>query len=617
MVLALSALAGAVLTDTARADEIVTKSGTVYQGKILSEDDSFFVIETPALGRMRIARIDVLKWFRDGDKPPVEQPAPTPPADAKPADGKPADGKPADAKPADPKDLGAEPAPKPGDASGNASNGKPPAEPKAPEPRKDPKPPEPSPEQQAAATAAQREVDRRRSRIVRRTDPASRQPQADDAPQSADVAPVDAAHATVGGQQLAKAEKGAWIVVLQPPRQFQAAQGAIELGRRVYARLEMAGVSSAWISVPYTAGEERVPIRLSEVQRHVVVKTSASRVSMIEGVAQGDWLRARLDDGSYVSGQLAGCQDGSVTIQMVRDDGPGDVVEVALPRIVQVDGLRRSSTAHAALLDASIGEAIGVMLWPDGNEIVGTLRERSERAVAIEAADGTRRTIALAAPIADVRRVPPKWRDLCKTLKPGSTVQFRTTEEFRDARVERDFVAALASITPYAISVTESVSASGTDNAGVAVLPYETITFLAAVDLARDGAAAHRAERLAKSMRRTDLPLLPGAPASQAAGVAAGSGVTTVTDGKVVSHVFVTVPFDGEVFGIRVGDRVTDLEDRTDLHFDTTVVPRLLEGESRPAEMISNSLRGLRVALLLGPGATVTAIEISARSPSE
>ena len=39
-------------------------------------------------------------------------------------------------------------------------------------------------------------------------------------------------------------------------------------------------------------------------------------------------------------------------------------------------------------------------------------------------------------------------------------------------------------------------------------------------------------------------------------------GVSAVTDGRVVTHVFVTAPFDGEVFGIRLGERATEAIDR-------------------------------------------------------
>ena len=75
-----------------------------------------------------------------------------------------------------------------------------------------------------------------------------------------------------------------------------------------------------------------------------------------------------------------------------------------------------------------------------------------------------------------------------------------------------------------------------------------------------------------------------------------------MTDGKVVRHVFITAPFTGPVFGMHVGDRLSDAQDLTDLRFDTFVTPhRTSAAEAAPAEAVSNSLEGLRVTLLLDP----------------
>src|SRR5262245_16880605 len=80
---------------TAHADELVTKSGTKYTGRIVSEDDSTVTIDTAALGRLNLAKADLAKVSRD--------PKPGAKGDAAGKPGEPA-GKSADpaGKPADP-----------------------------------------------------------------------------------------------------------------------------------------------------------------------------------------------------------------------------------------------------------------------------------------------------------------------------------------------------------------------------------------------------------------------------------------------------------------------------------------------------------------------------------
>src|SRR5262249_14355492 len=155
-----------------------------------------------------------------------------------------------------------------------------------------------------------------------------------------------------------------------------------------------------------------------------------------------------------------------------------------------------------------------------------------------------------------------------------SIVRAKSAEEFPDARVERDVVGRVVAITPYAMTLDTPD--------GLLALPFEAVVGLDAVD-----PDPSTAKPLRKSTCPGPRPVLPGDPAAKAKGLDAAKGVTAVTDGDVVRHVFVTAPFAGEVFGVRLRDKAEQARERTDLRFDTVVVPRRRDGvENKPAEIV-------------------------------
>jgi hypothetical protein len=531
----------AALASAAPADEVVLRSGATYSGKLVAEDDTTVTIDTPDLGRMRLPKSDVDRVKR------AEAPAAPAPDAAAGADA--------------------------GAAKRRA------AAPKA-----------------AARTAEERESRRKASKIVRRTEP-----QAETAARTAEAAPEREQTKIVGGI-LGKVERGSWLVLFQPPRPFAAAPLAIELGRRTFARLEMAGVSAVWLCVPEAAGERRAPVAMSDVQRHVVVRSDASRIRMIEGVDKGDWLRARLADGSTFEGQLDGIGESTVVVSRAGEDGAPATTEIDARTLIEVDGLMRQTGAHAALADAATGEPVALTFWPDGREIVGYLRERTDVHVVIETQGRGNVTVPRNSPLAEVRRVPPKWREAVRALPVGTAVHVRSAEDFPDARVERDLVGTLAALTAHAVVLA--------GDKGATVVPFDQVRWLAVCESETEAAAAKT--RRASSYR-CDLPIVPGAPCEKAAGLDPAQGVSAATDGRTVTHVFVTSPFDGEVYGVRLGQKIGETPNATDLRFDTVVTPRSAAEDFKPAEMTSTTIDGMRVTLLLDDEGAVTAVELVAR----
>jgi hypothetical protein len=546
-----SVLTLVALAVAARGDEVVTKSGTIYAGRVLAEDETSVTVDTAALGPVKLARADVTKVSRDAAAPTAATPS-TAPAEAASA----------------------------------------PAAPNVAKPK-----PAPLVEDVATLSAEEREARRQASKIVRRTAPtASKRP---DASTSGAATAVEE-RPTLGGTQLARTPPGSWVVVFEPPRQFEAAPSGVQIGRRVYARLESTGVASAWLASPYADGERRSAVRLADVQRHCVLPPDGSRLRMIEGVEKGAWLRVRLEDDTTAEGSLTEAHAGVVVLSKCLPDGAPQRVEVPDAKIVEVDGLLRSTSTRLAINDLAVGEAVGMTLWPDGREIVGTLQDRTERVATIVDVDGDVVRVPVDGPIADVRRVPARLRSAVADLQRTGFARVRSSEEFADARVDRDVVGAVVALTAYALSLDTGE--------GVVVTPFDAMTALTAADA--DMARVRRK----KSTRACDLHVLPGDGVEKLKTLEPLDGVAVVADGRAVRAVVVTAPFEGPVFGIRLGDRATTAQERTDLRFDTTVVPRPhADGRAPPTEMTSHTLAGLRVTMLVDAGGVVSTIELASR----
>jgi hypothetical protein len=322
---------------------------------------------------------------------------------------------------------------------------------------------------------------------------------------------------------------------------------------------------------------------------------------MLEGIDQGAWLRVRLDDGVVLQGALKSVQNGIATLAQTGADGKPASIDVIDRRIVEIDGLVRSTATRFAVAETAVGEHVAVTTWPDGREIVGVLKERDAKALTVESADGRATKFAVDGPIAELHRVPGKWRVLASNLDPKMRIHAKSVEEFPDARVERDVVGRVAAVTAYALTLNTPE--------GLLVLPFESLTAFEAGEF-----ESVPTKPMKESDRVCKLPALPGDPAEKAAGLDPNEGVSIVTDGTTVKHVFVSAPFAGEVFGIKIHDRVADAQERTDLRFDSTVAPRAgVDTFAKPAETTSNSLAGMRVTLVLDANQTVSAIEVAAR----
>jgi hypothetical protein len=352
------------------------------------------------------------------------------------------------------------------------------------------------------------------------------------------------------------------------------------------------------------AGDEQILTRLADVQRHVTLKMGQSRLArMVEGIDRGAWLRVRLDDGSVVQGMLQSVEGNVLGLQRPKADGTLEGVEVAEEKVIELDGLLRSTSTRLILNDLAAGEPIALMMWPEAREVVGVLKARTDLLLTVDTGEGGVVTVPVEGPVAEARRVPAKWRNIVASFSTKTTAHARSAEDFADARVERDLIGTVSALTAYAL-VLDTPD-------GVLVLPWDTLTQVSGTDTTSEAALA---KPMKKSERAYRIPVKPGDPADKAKEADAESGVSVVTDGSRVKNVLVSAPYDGDVFGISLGDRVDDAEDRTDIRFDTIVTQRrsgVLDG--KPSELISNSLEHVRVTLLLDSSGSVSAIELGAR----
>lgn len=586
-VLVLAAAGTLLAAADARGDEVVLKSGKVRKGRVVSEDARFVVIES-RFGPIRIAASEVVEVRRDAPRgedtqkepPKTDQPAPAPvPAGDGTAE------RPTDS----PEEVATPPAGEAGDADASA---------------------EPGGDATAAAEAVSAEPgsgppsDRlrrlRASRVVRRTT-AAEEPQA--AP-----APKDEPETTIGGRALGTVPKGTEVIVFQPPRPFEAAPGTIEIGKRTLARMEMAGSASAWMTTSGADGEQRIVIRLADVKRHVEVTSPDARMRLFEGINPGDWVRLTTTSGETVQGRLVEAADGAVQLTTVAADQSTARSTIAVETLVSVDGMLRDSAAELALADVAAGELLAVTFWPGGEQIMGRHVESPANVLSLDVDDDGvgDRTLLRDGPLAEVRRVPARLRELATHLRPGHVVEVTYRDDTPDAGVRQTTLGAVEALTAFALAVRQG------DGSEAAVVPFDAVAELLLVENDPEAEIARWNSRVPREVALAELPVLPGMSEKEAAGLQLPEGVSTVSDGLTVSHVFVAAPFAGELFGLRVGEPDSQSTRRSSLRFDTKVVPRVAGGSTpQPRQQISDSIEGLRVVLLSDDMGVVTGIEIS------
>ena len=575
----------------AHADEVKLKSGKVRNGKVISEDEQFVILET-RLGRLRIPVAEIESVSRRED------------ASADGNAGTETGGGEAPDKPAP--DAGA----RPGRPGRRAIVRRAPRKPK-PEPAvaSDETAPTAPPETiapTATETETQAERDRlsqlRRSRVVRRT----KRPVADE-PEKAVAKP--APKATIGGMDLAKVPEGTEVIVFQPPRPFAAAKGAIEIGARLVARMEMAGVKSAWMTVPGPDGTERVAVRLADVKRHIDISEPNALLRIFEGIKPGDWVRIQLRDGTTLQGGLEGVADGAARLIGRSADGRAQRHAIRVSDVVRVDGLILDASAHRAISVIEPDELVAVTYWPDGKQVLGRFVEGGGADVlSIDLDDdGTAdRKLMRSGPVAELRRVPPRHRDAARKLRAGDVVRLTFVEEFPEAAVRRNHIGRIAAMTAFNLSVE--------DGRDVMVVPFRHITDLVVIENRPDAEIRKWNAKMAHDDATLDFALLPGTKVAKTRASSLPSGVTTLDNGRIVTQVFISTPFSEETFGVRVGEPVLQAVRRSQLRFHTTVMPRVRPGaEPEAQQTISESIEGVRFVILGDDLGIVTGIEMSRR----
>lgn len=588
--LAVATAAGGSFPAAARADEIVTKTGQKFTGRIIREDDQSYTIDTLDFGPTKIAKTDA-SAVRRGPSAAPKEPAATPDAPAAPdaAPGAKSDAGPAKGG-AVAGDAG-QPAPKSGAKDG--------AKPAGDEP----------------LDAAARLEARKGLTIRRNTTPgaaAKPAPSTTTAPGTTGTAertaPVDEDRQAIGGAQLAAAPIGTTVVVYEPPRQVAIAGSGVQIGRRTVARLDTAGRATARLAVTVAGKDEPWTLRLADVQRHIVVKSDKDRVRILEGIDSGDWVRVRTQDGVIHQGRLTAL-DGSVAkLTKTGPDGALATELVDMLTAVQIDGLAKSTSTARALQDAAQRDRIGVVLWPEGREVVGRVVEVLPTGVMVDTDRDEQgdTSVPFDGPVCDVRRIVPKWRDLVRDLDATSAVRVRCAEDFPDARVEREWTGMVLGVTAYAISVK-------TDD-GAAVVPFEQVLKLEHIS------SVHATTARALAKQSLGLPVVPGDTRETLAAIGEVKGITALHDGSVVTHVWITAPWSEPVAGIRLDTPLEDALASSQVHFTTFVTPtdpdsplRKPKKDAQPRELLSDGVDGLRFTIQTDDSGRVRMVELSRR----
>jgi hypothetical protein len=322
---------------------------------------------------------------------------------------------------------------------------------------------------------------------------------------------------------------------------------------------------------------------------------------MLEGVSQGDWLRLTLEDGAVVEGRLTGLEGGTAQLTATSVDGATSERTADMTRVVRLEGLLRNPLAQKSLAETELDEPIAVTTWPEGKMHAGRVVGHGPGTVRLDL-DGDRAAdlvVPVTAPLAEVRRIPGAAREKIREIKTGELVKVRGYEDFPDARIERTWTGPVESVTAFAICLRL--------DDGAAVVPFDSLVSLdkVLVDSYRSQAPT------VVSADESGLRVLPGMPPAESG--SAPPGVSALNDGREVTHVYVAPPYDGSVFGVRVGRGVSDALSGTALEFTAEVLPKQDARGVRPKEMISESVEGLRVVVYVTPQDVVSAVEISRR----
>ena len=583
-------VAALLLTADARADEVVLKSGKIRKGDVVSEDARFIVLESP-LGRIRIPATEVVEIRRDesdggvGERtelPTVPPATDTPAADTPDAD-RPRISRPRIARPTTsrPEDETEDEIPDETENEETAEHMAPVAD---------------AGDDSSAPSDRLRRL--RASRVVRRT--TAPDPDVEKTPDEPRT------ESTIGGRVLGKVPKGTELIVFQPPRPFEPAPGAIELGKRTLATMEMAGSASAWLKTAGADGEQRIAIRLADVKRHIEVTSPESRARLFEGINAGDWVRIQTTSGVVIQGRLDALGNGVVQLATVDRERGTVKTPVGIDAIVSVDGVIRDSAAELALTDIDAGELLAVTFWPTGDHIMGRHVEGAASVLSLDLDDdgASDTTVLREGPLAEVRRVPARHRELAVKLRPGNVVRVTYRDDYPDAAVRRTTLGSIEALTAFALAIRDGEEA--------VIVPFDGVSDLVLIEDDPVEEIARWNEHMPRSVAAEELAILPGMTAQEAAQIPKEDGVSTVSDGRMITHVFVSAPFSGEALGVRIGEPVSQATRRSPLRFDTSIIPRVIEGAPpEPRQLVSESVEGLRVVLLADGLGVVTSIEIS------
>jgi len=407
---------------------------------------------------------------------------------------------------------------------------------------------------------------------------------------------------------LTSLEPGTELILFEAPRAVAGLDSAIELGARTSAVLEMAGVRTAWLVVTRGDTEERVGVRLTDIKRHVTVTDPLDRKRMFDGIKDDDWVRLHMRDGITRMGRFEGASSDRVFLTVVNDDGSTDQAPLYVRDIRKVDGLLKSADVTLALRTLLDDEPIGITTWPDRKRVVGRyVQEPMERTVGLDTDyDGEVDVrVARKAAIAEIHRVKLAFRETAIELRVGDVVKLRHAESFEDAIVRRSEVARVAGVTAYAVALQTET--------GAKVIPWGSLHMLIPIHDNPDTAMSNARLRLSPHEIETSVPVLPGADPAAADELDPSQGVSAVSDGDKVTHVFFSSAYKGDVFGVHVGAMADEEIDHSRLAFDTVVAPRRKGTEDRrPNELHSETLTGMHVTLLVGRHGRISGIELSA-----
>jgi len=402
-------------------------------------------------------------------------------------------------------------------------------------------------------------------------------------------------------------EAGRRVLVLVMGKEHE---GWAESGLRVLGEVEVVGPKRLKIVFDPGAGllgyQWLSRDRIARVIR--VMGYPERRILFFDSVAGGSWVEGRNSEGIMFRGRLEGVNEGGLVTVTCPGEGGLKQVSFGLETLRTMRAITRGDEIAEKVKSLVPGEPVSLSIRGTRGEVAGRLTGVTDDFLSLEIVDGAEtapRTVEIftGCAILALRTLPDELREGFRDISRDDHVTVRTCVENDEERVR-------VSITgKFLAADLESITLLGRD--GLTTVAVGSVRAISRPD---PGKVAVLIEGMEESNSESTLPILPGMAREEAEKRLPGNpeGIDVVYEDGRVTKIYCRPPYTGPVFGVRIGADLATALEKTDLVFEKQIDPKK-EGPAVVSTMLSYTLKGYVVALLVTKRGMVLAMELTAR----